>query len=331
MRFLVFLGSRILTFLMVVWIGITTAFFVPRFAPSNPVEAVLARLDSQKSFQPEQIQAMRESLMELFGLKGTLLQQYGSFLKRVLVSGDFGPSLTVYPTPVSTLVARALPWSLGLLFCSTIIAWVLGNSIGLIAGYWKDRTISRILEGTAILLYPIPYYILALALIILFAYVFPIFPFSFSAQGQPFEWAFIKSVIRGSFLPALSMVTVGLGWWVISMKALASNIMEEEYVYFARLKGVSDGGIMRGYVLRNALLPQVTMLALQLGGMFSGALLTEYLFGYPGVGTLIAQAVLGSDYNMILGTISFSIIAVAGATLIIDLAYPFLDPRIRYR
>jgi peptide/nickel transport system permease protein len=332
MRFLAFLGSRILTYLLVIWIGITAVFFIPRFVPSDPVAAMLGRITAQASFmQPDQITSMRNSLAESFGLQGTLWEQYTHFLKRVLISGDFGPSLAMFPTPVTDLVRQYLPWSLALLLTSTIIAWVLGNLIGLLAGFWKDKTFSKVLEGAAIAVYPIPYYILALTLIILFAYLVPIFPFSFTQSGKQFSFVWFQSVIFSSLLPALSIVLGGMGWWVISMKALSSSIAEEDFVQFARLKGVSDWNIMRSYVARNAMLPQITVLALQLGGIFNGALITEILFGYPGVGTLMYQAVLQSDYNLMLGTISLSIVAVATATLVIDLAYPLLDPRIRHR
>lgn len=331
MRLVGFLASRLLTYLLVIWIGVTIVFFVPRFAPSDPVEAMLGRITSQSTFMdPQQIDAMRASLQESFGLRGTLGEQYLKFLSRVLLTGDFGPSLALYPTPVVALIRKALPWSLGLLLSSTIIAWTVGNAIGLVAGYWKDSKSSRILETVAITIYPIPYYILSLLLIILFSYLLPIFPFSFNAQGEPFSLEFIKSVVYSSLLPALSIVLVGLGWWVISMKALSSAIAEEDYVQFAKLKGLGDGKIMRRYVMRNALLPQITVLALQLGGIFNGALITEILFGYPGVGTLIYQSVLQADYNLMLGTISLSIVAVSTATLCIDLLYPFLDPRIRH-
>ena len=126
------------------------------------------------------------------------------------------------------------------------------------------------------------------------------------------------------------MILLGLGWWVISMKTLAGNVAEEEYVNFARLKGLSERKIMTGYVMPNATLPQITMLALQIGRVFGGALVTEILFSYPGIGMLIYSGIVQNDYNLIMGSISVSIVAVALATLVIDLVYPFLDPRVRY-
>lgn len=333
MRFLRFLGSRLLIYVLVVWIGVTTVFFVPRFLPSNPVESMLGRLTSRGEFMsPAQIESLRNSLMEMYGLKGTLLEQYVGFLKRVIISGDFGPSLTSFPTPVKDMVMRALPWTLGLLLASTIISWLIGNLIGLIVGYRREKFSSKLLETVAMMVYPIPYYILALVLIIVFSYIFPIFPFTFTVNiGDALTWEQIKKIIYNAALPALSMIIGGCGWWIISMKALSSSLAEEDYVRFARLKGVPEGAIMTSYVARNAMIPQVTMLALQIGGIFNGAMITEMLFGFPGVGTLIYSAVLTSDYNLMLGTISLSIVAVATATLIVDLIYPFLDPRIRYR
>jgi peptide/nickel transport system permease protein len=218
-----------------------------------------------------------------------------------------------------------------LLLLSTIFAWIIGNTIGLIAGYQRNKRYSKVMEILAILVYPIPYYISALILIILFVHLNPIFPLSFSVRGQPFTWEFITSAIYNSILPALSIVIVGFGWWVLSMKALSSGIAEEDFVNFAKLKGVGEGGIMVRYVMRNALLPQITVLALQIGTIFNGALITEILFGYPGLGTLTQTAVLQSDYNLLMGTITISIIAVATSTLVVDIIYPLFDPRIQHR
>ena len=214
---------------------------------------------------------------------------------------------------------------------STIIAWIVGNAIGLLAGYKSRWLSSRALEIIAILVYPIPYYITALILIILFIHINPIFPLFFSVRGDAWSWQFISSAIYNSILPAASIVIVGFGWWVLSMKALSSSISEEDFVYFAKLKGAGEGRIMTAYVLRNAILPQVTVLALQIGAIFNGALIAEILFSYPGLGTMTYSAVLQADYNLLMGTITISIIAVASSTLIIDLLYPFFDPRIRQR
>jgi peptide/nickel transport system permease protein len=333
MRFLTFLLSRLVTYVLVVWIGVTMVFLVPRFLPSSPVEAMLAKVASQGQYmEAAQIEALRTSLMETFGLRGTLFQQYTGFFKRVLLTGDFGPSFSAFPTPVSRLVGQALPWSLGLLLTSSVIGWLLGNAIGLVAAYRKQTFAGKTLEMVAMLIYPIPYYILALVLIILFTYVWKIFPFSFYIDGsKPFGLGLIGDIVYQSTLPALSIIAVNLGWWVISMKALATSVAEEDFVTFARLKGVSEPRIMTHYVARNAMLPQVTILALRLGTIFNGALITEILFGFPGVGTLIYSSAVQADYNLMLGTISFSVIAVSTATLIVDLAYPLLDPRIRYR
>ncbi|MBW8351767.1 ABC transporter permease [Bacillus sp. IITD106] len=332
MSFYKFLFSRILTFLLVIFIGVTTVFFIPRFLPSDPVEAMIGRMMSQSSFmEPEAVESMRATLNESFGLEGSLMSQYGGFIKRVVLTQDFGPSLANYPTPVNELIARAIPWTMGLLLISTLISWVIGNAVGLLAGFRKEKSYSKILESISIVLYPIPYYIVALILIMLLSYIFPIFPLSATMQGEVFTWEFIKSVTYNSILPALSIMLVGTGWWVISMKTLSSGIAEEDYVHFARLKGLKERKIMTRYVLPNAALPQVTMLALQIGTIFNGALITEILFGYPGLGTLIYSGILQADYNLIMGTITVSILAVAIATFIVDLLYPFLDPRIRYR
>jgi peptide/nickel transport system permease protein len=332
MQFFRFLLSRLFTYLLVVWISITIVFFVPRFVPGNPVEAMLGRLMAQgTTMEPELVMQMRLTMNQMFGLEGTLWEQYSAFLRRVILTQDFGPSLSYYPTPVSMLIARALPWSLGLLLTALLVSWCLGNFIGLIAGYHNRRTTSKVIETTALVIYPIPYYILALLLVIVFAYVWPIFPFVFLVSGEPGSWQWMKSVAYNSFLPLMSIVVVSLGWWIISMKAMAIDTKEEDYVQYARFRGVDENKVMFGYVARTAVLPQITVLALSLGGVFGGSLITEILFGYPGVGTLVYRAILGSDYNLIMGTISLSIIAVATVTLILDLVYPFIDPRIRYK
>lgn len=332
MQFVRFLLTRIFTYLLVVWLGITIVFFVPRFIPGNPVEAMLGKLMAQgTTMEPQLVESMRQTMTQLFGLEGTLWEQYTAFLRRVVLTQDFGPSLSYYPTPVSLLIAQKLPWSLGLMLTALLTSWSLGNLIGLLAGYHNNKTVSKIIETVAMIIYPVPYYIFALLLVILFAYIWPVFPFVFQVSGEPGTWPWFRSVAYNSFLPLMAIVTVNLGWWIISMKAMAIDTKEEDFVHYARFRGVDDSKVMIGYVARTAVLPQITVLGLSIGGVFGGSLITEILFGYPGIGTLVYKAIIGTDYNLIMGAISLSIIAVATATLVLDLVYPFIDPRIRYK
>ncbi len=327
-----YLVSRLVAYVAVIIFGVTFIFFLPRLLPSDPVEAMLGKIMSQGQYMEEaQVQALRSSLTDAFGLHGSVLEQYGRFMKRVLLTGDFGPSLAMYPTPVSELILGSLPWTFGLLLTAVLIAWVLGNAVGLIVGTRPHWRISRVLEGVAILVYPIPYYVLGLVLSIFLSYIWPVFPLTTSVQGRPWTWEFATSVAYNSFLPAMSIVLVTFGWWLLSMRALSRGISEEEFVRYARIKGLGERRLLGSYVLRNALLPQVTFLALQLGLIFNGSIICEILFAYPGVGSLIYTAVIQTDYNLLMGTVATSIVAVATATLLVDLVYPFIDPRIRYQ
>lgn len=331
MKFLKFLGSRLVTYIFVIVLGMTTVFFIPRFMPSDPVEAMLGQMMSKSnSMEPAAIEAMRRALNENFGLEGTLGEQYRGYMKRVVFTQDFGPSLSMYPVPVKDLIATSLPWTMGLLGVSTVIAWIIGNAIGLLAGIRKDKAYSKILEGIAICIYPIPYYIFSLTLIMLFAYIIPIFPISANFNVSGFSWANLKTIVWNSILPAASLILTGTGWWVISMTTLSRNTNEEDFVSFARMKGLKERKVITSYILPNTMLPQITQLALQIGTIFNGALVTEILFNYPGIGSLIYRGILQADYNMIMGSITVSIFAVATATLVVDLIYPFIDPRVRY-
>jgi len=333
MGVLQYVGKRVGIYLAVLFIGLTVTFFLPRLLPTNPIDAYIGQLQARANGQltSEAIAQLRTSLEELYGLKGDLFSQYLSYLNRVVRHLDFGPSFTYYPTSVSSMILTALPWTLGLLLISTIIAWILGNLVGVVAGYFHTRRAATVLEVVGILLYPIPYYILAVSVILLLAYVIPIFPLSPTFPVGQLTPQMFGSIIYNSTLPALTLVLAGFGWNILSMKALAVATTEEPYVTFARLKGTSNWTRMVRYVFRNAMLPQVTALALSLGTVFNGALLTEILFSYPGVGLLMRTAASSGDYDVLYGAITLSIVAVATAGLIIDLVYPLLDPRIRHR
>ena len=196
-----------------------------------------------------------------------------------------------YPEPVTNIIGRNLPYTLGLSLISTLLAWAIGNFIGLLAGFRRISVPPRFWRGIAICIYPIPYFLIALVLQIVFAFVLGWFPIQTTllTRGTFMQW--LGSLLHASILPALSMLLLGTGWWIISMKSLASTTSEEDYVMFARYRGLSEGTIGKNYVFRNSILTQITALAMSLGGVFSGSIMTGSIFGYPGVGTLIQNAI----------------------------------------
>jgi peptide/nickel transport system permease protein len=329
--YLAYIAKRLLQFVLVVFIGINLAYVITHATPIDPVEQSISVVTSFGNTAPEAIEQMRTSLRELYGLEGSALHQYLVFWKRIL-RADFGPSMSAFPTPVSTLVARALPWTTGLLVVSTIVTWVLGNWLGGLAGYYQKSRGLKLLGVFAMGLHPIPYYILALLLLIVFGFLWPVLPISGgSAMNLPqtWSWAFAASVLQHAILPALSLILIGVGSWFLGMRSLVSNVVTEDYVIYAELAGVDRSRILSSYVMRNALVPQVTGLAISLGGIFNGAVITEKVFGYPGVGSLLVDAVYAGDYGLVLGVTTISIIGVSIGVLVIDLLYPLLDPRVK--
>jgi peptide/nickel transport system permease protein len=318
---------------LVVFIGINLAYVVTHATPIDPVEQSISVVTSFGNTAPEAIEQMRRSLAELYGLEGSWWEQYLTFWARI-VRADFGPSLSAFPTPVSTLIGRALPWTMGLLIVSTVLTWIIGNLLGGLAGYYHKSRSLKLMGVLAMGLHPIPYYIVALMLLITFGFVWPILPITGgSAMNLPqgWTWAFAGSVLKHSLLPALSLILIGIGSWFLGMRSLVSNVITEDYVTYAELAGVSRHRILSSYVMRNALVPQVTGLAMSLGGIFNGAIVTEKVFGYPGVGTLLVDAVYAGDYGLVLGITTISILAVSFGVLVIDLIYPMLDPRVQVR
>ncbi len=328
-----YLIPRLIQYFLVIFLGITAVFFIPRLTPSDPVSRTIAQLRSMGSYlDPASMDAFIEDLTEMYGLEGSMLQQYGALWMR-LFRGDFGVSFFQFPTPVSKLIGTALPWTAGLLLTTTLLSWTIGNIIGGLAGYFSRKRWSKVLDTVTMIIRPLPYYILAFTLLVLLAYVVRWFPISGGTDiGRKiaFNWPFIKDVLRHSFLPALSLVIIGAAINFQTMKLIVQNVNAENFVQYAKLGGVKQGRIVSRYVIRNALLPQITGLALSFGQIFSGALITEIVFSYPGLGTLLYNAIITGDYNLIMGITSLSIVAITTAILIIDLLYPLFDPRIRY-
>ncbi|MBR0953782.1 ABC transporter permease [Bradyrhizobium canariense] len=329
--YLAYVGRRLGQFLLVVFIGINIAYVVTHASPIDPVEQSISAVTSYGNTAPAAIEQMRNSLRELYGLGGTPVEQYLQFWKRIL-RADFGPSMSAFPTPVGTLIARALPWTVGLLAVSTIVAWGLGNLLGGLAGYYRQSQGLKLMGVVAMGLHPIPYYILAMLLLIVFGFLWPVLPISGgSAMNLPQTLTpeFVLSVLQHAILPALSLILIGVGSWFLGMRSLVSHVVAEDFVVYAELAGVRPRRILTSYVMRNALVPQVTGLAMSLGGIFNGAVITEKVFGYPGLGSLLVDAVYAGDYGLVLGVTTISILGVSIGVLAIDLLYPLLDPRVK--
>jgi peptide/nickel transport system permease protein len=323
----------LIQYFLVIFVGITAVFLIPRALPADPVQRTITQLQARGStLDPATIQDTIDDLTELYGLEGSALDQYWAFWQR-LFHGDFGVSFFQFPTSVNAMIRTALPWTLGLLITTTAISWTLGILLGGLAGYFNRSRWSQVLDVGAMVIRPFPYYIFGFILLILFGYVFQWFPISGGAaigQQASFSWPYIKDVLHHAFLPAFSLILLGTTSWFQTMKLIVQNVNSSDYVQYAKLGGLREKRIVSHYVIRNGMLPQVTALALVLGQIFGGALIVEIVFSYPGVGSLLYNAIITGDYNLIMGITVFSIMAISTAILVIDLIYPLFDPRIRY-
>ena len=328
-----YLIPRLFQYFLVIWLGITVVFFIPRITPNDPVMRMIGEMRARGSYmEPSAMDGIIKDLTEMYGLNGSWLDQYWAFWGR-LFHGDFGVSYFQFPVRVNKLIITALPWTLGLLLITTIISWTLGNIVGGLAGYYSRKGWSQTLDAIAMVVRPLPYYIFAFGLLLLLAWVvrwFPVTGGSSMGALPTFTWSYIKDVLWHSFLPALSLTVLGGAANFQIMKLIVQNINAESFVQYAKLGGVTEDRIVNKYIIRNALLPQITGLALSLGQIFSGALITEIVFQYPGLGWLLYGAIVNGDYNLIMGITLLSIVGITTAILVVDLTYPLFDPRVRY-
>jgi peptide/nickel transport system permease protein len=326
-----FILPRLAQWLLVIIVGVTITFLIPRFSPINPIDQAVARMTAFQNVSPEAVVQMRETVEDLYGLGGTIFDQYLAFWQRV-VRGDLGPSFTAFPRPVTEIIAAGLPWTIGLLGTTVVLSWLLGLVLGSLAGYFPNRLWAQVLEKSLVIIYPVPYYIVAFVLLMAFTYYLPIFPLVGGAKGTPgLNWDYISSVLIHSFLPALSVVIGATAFRFIMSKALAGSEASSDHVQYAEMAALPKRKVLFFYVTRNTMLPQVTDLALSLGAIFEGALITEVVFTYPGVGSVLYNSIISADYNVIMGITLLSIVGIATASLLVDLSYPLFDPRVRYR
>lgn len=323
---------RLIQWLVVIFIGVTIVFIVPRLSPLDPVQTTLNKLSGVGMTDPQAANRLKEVLIDLYGLEGGLFEQYVAFWARI-IRGDLGPSLTMFPTPVIEIIKNSLPWTLGLMIISIIIGWFLGMILGTLTTYFSDSKLMNVLDTLIVSIYPVPPYLKAFLILLLLAYVFPIFPLMGGAGigfSPSFSFKFISSLFFHGFLPALTLIIMYMGFRFITQKALTSTIVSSDYVTYAEAAAVPQWKIIVNYLFRNSLLPQITDLALTIGQAFCGTLIIEIVFSYPGIGQVLYTAILQADFNLIIGITLFSIVGIATGALIIDLIYPLIDPRVKY-
>jgi len=320
------IARRLGFYLVTAVVAVSLDFFIPRLIPGNPVDAILAKAQGQQ-FSPATIAAMDEQ----FGVNTTasLWAQYAHFWNNVL-HFNFGISVSNGFEPVSSVISAAAPWTLGLVGLATIISFVLGTLIGaLIAwrrGTWLDNLLPVVTFFQAA-----PYFFLAFLAVDLFAIKLGWFPAEGAHQNLDFpalNWTYISDVLDHAVLPALTIVVASAAGWIVGMRNVMLTTMDEDYVLIAAAKGLHRGRVI-WYAARNAILPSVSSFALAIGFIVSGALLTEIVFSYPGLGLLLVNAVADNDYALLQGIFLLITFAVLLANLIADFVYVFLDPRIR--
>ncbi len=332
-KVLAYYGRKLFFYVFTIWGAFTITFFLFHSLPTDPIRSWVASLASRYGATSQQGPEIINHYREVFGLNGTLWQQYTRWIYRVLVKQELGPSFVNYPDPVEKLILRRIPWTLGLLSVSILIAWVLGLLVGGIAGWFRDSIFSEILTNISIALSRVPPYLIAVFLVLFLGYQLKVLPtrgaYDPGLYAKGWNWGFIKSVISHSILPALAIVIASVTGWILTSRSLVISVLGEDFLLYADAKGLKPRNILTRYALRNTMLPQATGLALTLGSMMSGQLLIEIMFAYPGLGELTSLALALFDFNTLQGIILISIFTVMTASLLVDLLLPLIDPRIR--
>ncbi|GMA28956.1 ABC transporter permease [Arenivirga flava] len=326
-----YLGRKLAFYLVALWGALTINFLLPRLLPGDPVEILIQKLAARGPVTPE----LRDSIALLLGgdSDAPLIVQYADYL-RGIVTGDLGVSITYYPQPVLEIIGQALPWTVSLIGIATVLAFLVGIGLGMLAGWKRGSWLDNLVPVTT-MFQAVPYFWLALLLLYLFAVVSSVFPVSggydYVYASVGWNWDFIQSAVYYGTLPAITIVVSSFGGWLLGMRNMMVSTLSEDYIVTAEAKGLRPTRIMMRYAARNAILPSVAGFAISLGFVVSGSIVTEQVFSYPGIGSTLLQAVNNSDYALMQGVFLVITVAVLGANLIVDLLYGLVDPRTRAR
>ena len=323
-----YFGKKILWFVITFIVAVILNFVLPRLMPADPVAAITGKL-AQGMTDASAVQEIYERYQKEFGTDKPMYQQFIIFVKNA-IRGDFGTSFSQYPRSVSNIIASALPWTIALQLPAILVGWLLGNLLGALAAYIR-KGFDKILMPLSMLMSAIPAFGMAVILLVVFAINLKIAP---TSGGYSFDmipnlsWNFVWSCITHYQLPFWSIVLVSIGGQAVGMRSMSIYELNADYVKYARFLGIKDRKIV-GYVFRNAMLPQITGLALSLGTMIGGALVAEIIFSYPGLGSTMYSAVTAADYPLISATTLIITIMVLLSTFILDIVYGFIDPRVK--
>ncbi|APX32118.1 peptide ABC transporter permease [Brachybacterium sp. P6-10-X1] len=324
-----YVARKTIWYLVALVAAVSLNFLLPRLVPGNPVDVIVSNLSRGGSVTSEQQQEVYESYVAEFGLDQPLWQQFFTYLGKVF-TGDLGTSFAYYPASVNELVGQALPWSIAIQLPAILVGWVLGNIIGAIAAF-RGGNWDRSVFTTSLFLSAMPYYCLSIILLYVLAVAVGFFPVggAYSLGLTPeFSVAFLWDALSYYWLPFLSLVIVFIGGQAVGMRSMAIYELGGDYVNYARAMGIRDNKITQ-YIFRNAMLPQITGLALAIGTLVGGALITELVFSYPGVGTLLFNAIAANDYPVIQAITLIITVAVLLANFGVEIVYGIVDPRIR--
>ncbi|GAA3537712.1 ABC transporter permease [Nonomuraea rosea] len=320
-----YFGRKLLIYGLTFFVAVTVNWMIPRFMPGDPVASMVARASVAK---PEAVEAMRVYYNSLFGFDQPLWQQYVNFWG-ALFTGDFGISIWLFPTPVTTVIMNAVPYTLALIIPSVLLSWVVGNRFGAYAA--RRKLLDNTVLPLGYVLTAMPYMWLAVLLAWSLGVIADLFPvaggYSFSMRPN-WSLTFALDLVHHWALPFLSLFLVALGGWAIGMRNMIIYELESDYSNYLAALG-APARLIRRYAFRNAVLPQITGLALQLGVLVAGALVTEIVFAYPGLGSLILKAIQNKDFFLLQGTFLFIVLGVLIANFIIDVVYVVVDPRTR--
>jgi peptide/nickel transport system permease protein len=316
------------------WFAITFVFAfilnftLPRLMPGDPVAGIVSRL-AQGMTNTTGVQAIYQQYADLFGTNKPMLEQFVLYVKNV-AQGNFGFSFSQYPRTVGDVLKASIWWTVCLQFPAIIVGWLIGNSLGALAAYLKGG-FDKVLLPVSIFVSSLPQFGLAVILLVIFGAMLKWYPTS-GGYGfdliPSFSWKFFWSLIVHYQLPFLSLVLIAIGGQAIGMRSMSIYELNADYVKYSRFLGIKDRKIV-GYVFRNAMLPQITGLALSIGTMIGGALVAEIIFTYPGLGSTLLTAVRGQDYPLVSATTLIITVMVLSANFIIEIIYGLVDPRIK--